>query len=152
MSCGTKVLVCLDEACRHVDEMEDCGSLTDISALIDMVATTLVLIGLFFDRLTRPAFAEALALATQPGAVCADVGRKGGKLRRKSQAAAKAAENAGSVGVELPKVGVENYAVWVTNPDPDMVNPDEWKDYFERHFGEVTWLFIFFLILDHDGD
>jgi hypothetical protein len=156
----------MDEACHQVAMLEDCGPLLQVSALIDLIAIAVLLLLLVFDRCTRPALAAAFTRATQPGSKTATAasrpllkkrsssffGQEREALRRKqvkrqtssassdaekgNGVAAKASSGGGDDQV-IPKVGVERYSVWVTNPPPDLVNPDEWKEYFEKNFGEV---------------
>ena len=138
-----RVPVCLDVLCTERGQLEDCGGLKTASALVDLVVVALLLLFLLLDRIHRPRLVRLWTSATtEPngkGEKQQSSGEGEGDERDEEQGGSSSSSRRRRLRRTggSSKVGVERYSVWVTNPPPDLVNPDVWKEYFEKNFGEV---------------
>jgi hypothetical protein len=116
-ACDTYKLVCLDPGCAYVAKHKTC-ELTNFQAIVDIVCGLLILLFIVIDQMRRPKIAAKFAKSSGcPNPVHGD---------------------------ELNPYGenVENYSIMVIDPPRHADDPEQWKDYFDQHFGDVVYVTI----------
>lgn len=120
-SSGTNLLfcdrfepVCTDIECKSIDYrmVPEC-QLTHAQSIWDAVACSVFLVFLSVYRVHRHGLVRSLTAASSGTAVS-----------------------------KRTDGGVAAYTVEVTNPPEDAMDPDEWRDFFLKHFGEVCYVTI----------
>jgi len=114
-ACDSYKLVCLDPGCAYVAKHKTC-ELTNFQAIVDIVCGLLIFLFIVVDQMRRPKIASRFA---------------------KSSGSADP-----TFGDELNEYGenVESYSIMIKDPPRHADDAEQWKEYFDKHFGDVVYV------------